>query len=1575
MVVLSPPVALAIWGGTYLLDCFHALEAPGIPVRFAYESPGGTVTFTAESYTLDLDRGVLRLQRPQLVNPEGGLLARVEGVQVELITGTPGEKPTGWQAWLFGDSERNRGWRALLDPNRGVKTQAWGVRGKFVRLATGQFEIERYLPPPTDQEGGVPFQIELEDVAVELVDLMGDRPFRQQVRTRVVRISGLGDDWIAGADLNAPGIGRVALALQSVAASGIHVSAQARELELAPVLAHVLTTKPFKGTDYAQLKAESLKLVGPVRVFLPQEKAAKVESRLVLRAEGVRYGEYAVDRATFRGILNEGGAQGAIDAVIGGARGRFDGSAVWGGDAIRAAGQVAANAPNPQALPVWLRRELPADVGFEDARFRGWVQYGAKGAYRVAGDARATEARYGNERIQDADVAVRARPDRIVLNVRRARYGPESATGIVAINPKTRTLAGAVRAGSLNLGRLAQRFGFEGLSGNAAVVATLGGTMAKPSVSLLAQGQASYAQEPGRPVSLGDFEIDGLLRDGSLQIRRGVLRGPLGLIAANGSIGTGTESLGIGIVGRRLDPSPLLPELDGQGNLIAQISGTLKNPIATGYVEFYNAQYGDRLIPAIRSDIVADRNRVALRGVRVTSGTAEVTGEAALAFKGRRLSGNFRAQGVQLADVAPGNEDLAGGVNIPKLTLSGTLTDPQVAAEVTGENLVVRGAKVESVTARLRGNKREVILEEAVAEANGGTLAVNGRYDIKTQGGRITGDASNLALDPLARQISDQVTLDGTVSGRASVAFDAKGIVGLEGAGRLASVKVNGTSIGDGSWSASRTGTSYLADLRVGSIERYVELEKVRFDPADKSITGTVWMNNFLARDMVAMGDRYLDSLAPTTRQDLREIEGTINVGAQISGSANAPGLVVENLEVSGLKYRQVDFGDLTANLRLEERKWTINALNLDGKVAKLSASGFIEERGNMLLDGQITGVSLVELGRAIPGAGAAGGRIDPFEFYVTGPTKSPSLRASLDFSGLFAPPEVKAETPEEEIEEDEESRRIVEKDPNPPDETGQRQLTAAERGLYGSLSNISISEKDGIVVEGSYAYRGFTGGLSVKAPFEFPFRIPEKGQIDASIDLQGRQLTEIANYFPALDRNRIQGTVAGSIRAQGTLDSLAYTGELNLNAPQLGFLIPEIQNGQPTGRFVPMQDTLRNLVAKVDFTGGNLSLNASGESSRGGSFTAKATTPLGQVGRLATTLREEGAQGLLASRIDGAVTFDDLRIRQGVEGSSYVAATVDGAIQLDGTIQRPRLATAEPLRLSRVETILPTFPENTGENSPPAINPRFDMRVTLADPARLRTTAAELYVLGDGRIEGSLANPEIRAQLEVDRGTLALPGGRVRLEQGGTVDVQVSSSGRDTIARADVDLEGRTAITALRFGNTYERYEITLGVRGDLLSEAGLNLTASSDPPDLSRDRILALLGQTDVIEAIGTNFGSSSTERRIRDALAGYALPALADPITNKLAQGLGLDYLSLEYNPLEEASLAFAKSIGSGFFIQGRRQISDPPPGFPQQYDVRLVYRPRRFRGALSRVSFSIGADEQTPIKFAIEYGVRF
>jgi hypothetical protein len=251
--------------------------------------------------------------------------------------------------------------------------------------------------------------------------------------------------------------------------------------------------------------------------------------------------------------------------------------------------------------------------------------------------------------------------------------------------------------------------------------------------------------------------------------------------------------------------------------------------------------------------------------------------------------------------------------------------------------------------------------------------------------------------------------------------------------------------------------------------------------------------------------------------------------------------------------------------------------------------------------------------------------------------------------------------------------------------------------------------------------------------------------------------------------------------------------------------------------------------------------------------------------------------------------------------------------------------------------------------------------------------------LLGNGNLRGSLQYPNLTASLFVDHGSVRLPGGNVRLEQGGTVALRYLASPVDVLASLSVDMEGRTAVTAPLYGDILERYDVTIGIKGDLLQENGLALSASSDPPGLSQDRILAMLGQTELLGSVSSSIVSGGiagdTQKRLQNALIGYALPMLFDPITNGLASSLGLDYLTVEYNAYEQASFVFAKPLGAGWSIQGRRQITPPPPGFPAQYDLRLVYRPRRLPGVLNRVSFSFGADELRPWKLSVEYGTRF
>jgi hypothetical protein len=240
----------------------------------------------------------------------------------------------------------------------------------------------------------------------------------------------------------------------------------------------------------------------------------------------------------------------------------------------------------------------------------------------------------------------------------------------------------------------------------------------------------------------------------------------------------------------------------------------------------------------------------------------------------------------------------------------------------------------------------------------------------------------------------------------------------------------------------------------------------------------------------------------------------------------------------------------------------------------------------------------------------------------------------------------------------------------------------------------------------------------------------------------------------------------------------------------------------------------------------------------------------------------------------------------------------------------------------------------------------------------------------------GSLNQPSVSSNLTVMGGTVSLPSASVRIDPGGTVRLRYeTTAGGDTIASLDVDLTGRTSLTTLDAGDLPQRYDVTLAIRGDLLQEGQTFVTAESDPPGLSQDRILALLGQADLIQALAGGVSTFQASRELRNALAGYAVPALLSPLTGAFAKGLGLDYLNISYDPLNQVSISFAKEIGKNLSFQGVRQVSEPLPGIKSQFDLRLVYR-LPFKGkTLRRTTFIFGADQDRPWKVGLQYGIRF
>ncbi len=424
-------------------------------------------------------------------------------------------------------------------------------------------------------------------------------------------------------------------------------------------------------------------------------------------------------------------------------------------------------------------------------------------------------------------------------------------------------------------------------------------------------------------------------------------------------------------------------------------------------------------------------------------------------------------------------------------------------------------------------------------------------------------------------------------------------------------------------------------------------------------------------------------------------------------------------------------------------------------------------------------------------------------------------------------------------------------------------------------------------------------------------------------------------------------------MKVDGTTDTLKLSGSLSTSGDSLG--VVEIDN------------SLKNFQAKLGFDDPNqLTLDAAGDGSRGGTVRLHGSVPIQDLGELISQGQQQGWQSLLNRPLTGLVSIQDLRISQQLAGKTSLAATATSDISLGGTLQRPTIGGT--VTMKNGDFIINALPASASGAETPLIDPRFAVKVSLAGTSRVRSSTADIYLLGSGSLDGTLRHPKVESSLYLDRGTIRLPAALVRLDQGGTVSFSYNSSTVGTTTTSNVDLEGRTSVVAGKTGDTgVQRYDVTLGIRGDLLQNDGLTINASSDPPDLSQDQILAMLGQ-------GNAFQNMSQSSAVQNVL-GFVAPSILDPVTSELAKSLSLDYLDVEYNSTDQASIAFGKLLGSGFSLEGVRQISEPPPGFAQRYDLRIVYRPRRFFGSFSRLRFFFGADQDRPWKLGLEYGIRF
>lgn len=1506
----APVFLLAYWGLAFLSNCFLTLLSPSVPLELSYVSPSGTMTLRAETFNVNLKQPTLVAERLTLHGPKGELVAGASLVRI-----MPAQKNV--------DSVAN-----IASESVPLNVHVEKPYAKLTRGPNGTVALEEFLPKSQGEPSKRGYSVSILGGVADIVDRYGPQEWRTRVLIPRAHVAGVGKLWTAEGAADVSGIGHGAILAQGEQGQAV-VSLQGVNLHLTDLFHHLAETDlkdDLRNVGLSEAIGKSVALSVLIRPKEPLRLSGQADLGLAgLRVSDYVSGGQADGKLAFVGQS----ATGEAKLTMPGSSATWRGAFGWS-SGFTTRGRLDAVAADPAAAGAVANQAIGHQATFKDARFSGVLGYQKDVGAVLSGAVSAATAGANSERFDQVHGTLGYDKSGVSLSVGQATWSGANVQAWARID-SNKNLVGAVALRNASLSRLGQKYGVRDLGGEGSAFASLAGSTQHPLVDLTSAGAGDFANQKGR--FRGVFGIAASLNGDQIHLKRATWNGPDGKALAMGDLSASGGGLKVTVDAFGIDLKAANPDLSGTAAARGTIRGDLRDPQMSGRVEAYDLAFKSYNSPLAVADFNADLRKLGLTQIRVASGQGLVEGDAGYRFRDRALTGELRGESLKPGDF--GLDNVAGVFDIDHLVLGGMLSNPKLSGTLKSDTLVAAGVNGKAVSAEVAYNAGVVTMTHGTADIGTGKLSGSGTYDTSSRDGYAIFDAANLPLNAVPDSLTKQVRLEGSLNAKGRVALKA-GAATLDALkGSADNLEFNNVLLGSGDFEAHQEGSLVRGSAEIGSLERYLRAQDVIFDTGTKAWSFDLVTADLDLQNLYQLGQPYLTPFSDDMARKVAQVNGALSLDAQVSGSRDAePSIDVRALDVSNLTYAGYSFGKIAAKgskkgavLDLTDFSWIQGA-------STMTLKGTADLHGDLNLNGEVSKFNFANFGIFEPKLAGLAGEAT-ISFLATGKTEAPDVMASID------------------------SNRVQVS-------TGQESSV----GFSVDISSIHLTpgEKDAdgkrtgqIEASGSFNYRGIGGNLAAKAPFVYPFEIPESKPLEASVTLDEQQIGVFKDLLPGLDLKRSQGSLRGAFKVDGSINALRAQGGITAVAPILN-----LQNGK-TG--------LKDATASLTFTDDTLALSTMATSTSGGTLQGVVQSKIADFTDLAVAIGAGQTEDLLKSPIGGALDVTNFRFDEGSKDAGQASGALSAHIDFGGSLKRPAISgTARLLDgmvtlggVAGTPSAIPNY----------AVNPTFDVDLGL-DSTRVKSGSTQLSVIGGGHLYGSLQRPDLQADMTLLNGSLRLPGAKVNLEPGGTMRLAYSANGEGIPeARLDVALQGTTALTAARPGGTAQRYDITLDVRGNLLEDNGLTQTATSDPPDLSQDRIFALLGQTQIFEAFAgqTTAGVGDAQKQVRDALTGYALPIALDPITSRIANQLGLDYLTVEYNAFDLTTITFARALNRSFILQGRRQIGEPLPGRKPIADLQLFYRLPVRRGLLNRVSFSVGVDQDRPWKISAQYGSRF
>lgn len=1389
------------------------------------------------------------------------------------------------------------------------------------RNVRGELNFVRVVPKPVPGQQAPLLEAKVARTRLAWVDSYGGPPVKVVAHLADATFSQGPEDTFVRGQLELAGAPPGRIAYQGAADGSQWFWLEQPETEATGLLPALRRVVPVDGEfDLALLAASGLTVGGSVEVSRRGGQGRwEATGVATVSGDGVSYPGWlrgASVRSRFEGDLRR--ARATLETREAGRSLGFTGT-VGVEPGFTLAGDARVELADPREAWQPLRAALPKNLQAKGVRFAGPVAVTPQRSL-AGGDLRADWIQMEGERLDRVTTQVGWDGKRLVFGQVGGSWQGQGVVGALAVEPETGTVRGYATAKGVPIQSVMRKYMHQDMYGSSDITVLVSGKASRPDLDFVAKGRGRFRDTEGTSFPIDAFSLQGRLRGDLLHLERAVVRSRGAVAAAKGTmpLSQGNGRIEFAVTGVELEDYIET----GTGTVSAQgvFTGTVADWRATGAVELSNGKFGQTVVPIASGRVSGTPDEVLVFGAKAAVGNGMAEGNVAWRPGTGALDGTFTYAGGSLSSFTEGRA--IGLVSLRDGQIAGTVGDPVLSARVDADRVRVGEVLLREVGANARVREGQAMLEGLSAKLGGGDLSGSARFDLAALSGtaEFRVEDAEIAASGLSQE---DVEVKGKVSGEGSLAFDSERLRGGQASLTIRDLALNDSLIGSGRAQVALVGSKLSGEVQVGTLDRYLDLSDVTLDLDTQDVSAELSAYNIALQTFVAATSRWSSDLPAAVRALFRQSEGDLLASGHISGRLDDPDITGGQLLVTGMRVRGRSFGRLDADFRRQDGAWEDVQLDWRAGDASLVALGRYDA------DGQIEGqVELAKFGLAmlqalVPDAPSIRGTVDSMTALVSGTVEAPEAKATMLLSIL-----------------------------------GYTERDGADVDFPASAIFDEIGfDRRRARFRGQSVVKGLAGSVDLTVPWSaFDPEDLAREPIEGRLVFEERPLADLRELLTFLDHESSVGTVSAEATASGYAESIVITGKGRVKGERLAF--------QSSGFAFTDADF------DLDVTREAAVLRGGASGGQGGSLRVDAEAGFSEPLHFGSRLRDTLTGARLSGKLDATALAASHRLKTALQDTRV---ELDAEIGFEGTAGRPVLTGYA--QASLLEAWLPEeLAEGAAQELPDIVAFR-NFNLLVRSGSRVRSSTLDVFLGGSGTLAGSLSAPSLALPLVVDSGTLRLPTSRIQLDPGGVADVRLENSGWGPVVRTTLDVVGRTQVTARRTSGQYDRFDVVLEVRGDALSSEGLVLRARSEPPELSQEEIIALLGRTDLIRAFarGAAAGGLDSEA-IRETIYGIALPSLTEGFFAEVANQLRLDFVRVDYNPFDLFSVVIGKELGKSLLLQASRQFQESP-NESLKFDVRLVYRPPFRDRFLQQFRFSLGRNERVPWRLTMDWSTRF